>query len=82
MYTLNIPRAIKKMTANEIKDVIYENYYKRIGFFKERSCHWMKSLNKKKILLSLANKFIEKVTDPRNAKERHEKFSRKKTENQ
>ena len=42
----------------------------------------MKSLNKKNILLSLANKFIEKVTDPRNAKERHEKFSRKKTENQ
>ena len=30
MYTLNIARAIKKMSVNEIRDFIFENYYKRI----------------------------------------------------
>ena len=32
MYTQNIARAIKKVTANEIRDFILESYYKRIGF--------------------------------------------------
>ena len=30
MYIINIARAIKKMSANEIKDFIFESYYKRI----------------------------------------------------
>ena len=37
MYVLNSVRAIKKMSVNEIKDFIFENYYKRIGLFKENS---------------------------------------------
>ena len=37
MYTLNIIKAMKKMNANEIKDFIYKNYYKRVGFSKEGS---------------------------------------------
>ena len=37
MYTLNLARAIKKMIVNEIRDFIFENYYKQIGFSKERS---------------------------------------------
>ena len=32
MYTQNIARAIKKVTANEIRDFILESYYNRIGF--------------------------------------------------
>ena len=32
MYILNIASAIKKMTFNELRDFIFENYYKRIGF--------------------------------------------------
>ena len=32
MYSLNITRAIKKMSLNEIRDFIFENYYKQIGF--------------------------------------------------
>ena len=32
MYTLNIAKAIKKMPINEIRDFIFENYYKQIGF--------------------------------------------------
>ena len=46
MYTLNIARAIKKMTVNEIRDFIFENCYKRIGFYKEESHYSMKRLKK------------------------------------
>ena len=31
MYTLNIPRAIKKLSVNEIRDFNVENYYKQIS---------------------------------------------------
>ena len=37
MHILNIARAIKKMLVNEIRDFIFESYYKRIGFSKENS---------------------------------------------
>ena len=30
MYILNITKAIQKMSINEIKDFLFENYYKRI----------------------------------------------------
>ena len=71
MYTLNIVRAIKKKSVNEIRDFIFENYYKRIGFSKESSYYSMKRLKRKDLLL-LANKLIEKVPDRRNAKEHYE----------
>ena len=32
MYILNIARDIKKMSVNEIRDLSFENYYKRIVF--------------------------------------------------
>ena len=35
MYILNIPKAINKMSINEIKDFLFENYYKRIRFLKK-----------------------------------------------
>ena len=37
MYLLNIAKTIKKMSMNEVRDFIFENYYKRIGFLKESS---------------------------------------------
>ena len=37
MYTLNFIKAITKMNAIKIRDIFYENYYKRIGFSKEES---------------------------------------------
>ena len=37
MYTLNIIKAIRKMSVNDIRKFIFENYYKRIGFSKEDS---------------------------------------------
>ena len=47
MYTLIFARAIKKMTVNEIRDFIFENYYKRIGFSTESSYYSMKHLKGK-----------------------------------
>ena len=65
------------MLVNEIRDLIFENYYKRIGFVQERSYSSTKRLTKKDLLL-LANKLIEKIPDPRNAKELYPSFIRKK----
>ena len=47
------------MCVNEIRDFIFENYYKQIGFSEENSCYLMESLQKKDLFL-LANKLIEK----------------------
>ena len=68
MYILNIAKAIKKISVNEIKDFIFENYYKRIVFSKENSSYSMEYL-KKKVLLLLENKLVEEIPHPRNAKE-------------
>ena len=46
MYILNIASAIKKMSVNEIRDFIFENHYKRIGFYKENSYYSMKQKRK------------------------------------
>ena len=80
MYILNIARAIKKIHVNEIRDFILENYYKRIGFSKANSYYPIKlsKKKKKKDSLLLANKLIEKIPDPRNAKEHYQSFIRKK----
>ena len=77
MYILIIDRAIKKISVNEIRHFVFENYYKRIGFSKE-SYYSMKRLKKKKDFLFLANKLIEKTPDLSNAKEHCQSFIRKK----
>ena len=58
------------MPVNEIKDFIIENYYKQIGFSKENS-----------YLLLLPNKLLEKIPDPRNAKQHYQSFIRRKNRN-
>ena len=73
MYILNIARAIKKISANKIRDFIFENYYKRIEFSKENSSYSMKRLKEKDLLL-LTNKLIEKILDHRNTKEHYQPF--------
>ena len=50
IYILNIAKVIKKTSINEIKDFIFENYYKRIGFSKESGYYSMKRLEKKFIV--------------------------------
>ena len=67
MYILNITKAIKTMSINEIKDFIFGNYYKRIGVSKKVSSNSVKCLNKKDLLL-IVNKLIKNIPDPRNAK--------------
>ena len=76
MYILNIDKALKKMSINEIKDFIFENFYKRIWFSKASSFYSMKRL--KKNILLLTNKLVEKMPDPNNAKQNYQSFGRKK----
>ena len=64
------------MTVNEIRDFIFQNYYKRTGFSQENSYYSIKRL-KKKYSLFLKNKLIEKILDPYNAKEHYQSFIKK-----
>ena len=77
MYTLNFTRALKEMSVDKIRDFIFENYYKRIGFSKENSHNYIKCL-KRKYLLLFTNQLIKKILDPRNAKKHFQSFIRKK----
>ena len=53
MYILNISRATKKMLVIEVKDFIFENYYKLIAFSKKNSHYSMKRFKKKEIYCCL-----------------------------
>ena len=59
MYISNIASTIKQMTDNKLIDFIFKNYYKRIGFVKERRYYPIKRLNRKDLSL-LATKLIKK----------------------
>ena len=59
MYTLNIASIIKKIISNELRDFIFENYYKQSGFVKGSSYYSMKRLERKDLLL-FVTKLIEK----------------------
>ena len=48
MYNLNIARAIKTMSVNEIRNFIFENDFKLIGFSKENSYYSVKHQKKKR----------------------------------
>ena len=37
MPSLNITKAIKRMSVNQVRDSVFENYYKRIEFSNESS---------------------------------------------
>ena len=70
MYIINIVRIIKKMSVNEIKNLSLKTIINELDFLK-------KTLEKNDLLL-LANKLIENIPDPRNAKEHYQSFIRKK----
>ena len=81
MYILNITSPIKKMIFDEVRDFIFDNHYKRIGFRKENSYCSMKH-KKKRDLLLLETKLIEKkILDPSNAKENYNSYLKKKIQN-
>ena len=70
MYIVNIANTIKMMSVNELRDFIFENYSKQIGFTKEISYCSMKHL--KKDLQLLATKLTEIIKPvPSNYKEYH-----------
>ena len=71
MYTLNITKAVKKMSVNEIRDFIFENYYKQIVFFKESSYYSMKRFKKKRFIVACEQ------LDPCNSKKHYQSFIRK-----
>ena len=52
MHILNINKATKAMLINDIKDFIFENYYKGIGFSKESSYYSMKHLKRKRFIVA------------------------------
>ena len=51
MYILNISSAIKKMSVNKIRDFIFDNYCKRIGFPKEYSYYSKKHQKKRSAII-------------------------------
>ena len=51
MYILNIASAIRKMTINELRDLIFENYYRGIEFSEENSYHSMKDQEKRSTIV-------------------------------
>ena len=71
MYILNISSTIKKMSVNEPRDFIFENYSKRIWFVK-------KNIIQLNAWFLIAYKLVENISDPRNAKEHYQSFIRKK----
>ena len=56
------------MSINELRDFIFENYYKRIGLVKEESYYSMKRL-KKRFVVACKQINRKKIPDPGNAKE-------------
>ena len=64
------------MSVNELRDFIFENYYKWIRFVKERSSYSVKRLKQKRFIA--CKQINRKIPDPCNAKEDYQSFIRKK----
>ena len=45
MYILNIAIAMKKISVNELREFMFENFYKPIGYVQEKS-HYSKLIMK------------------------------------
>ena len=75
MYVLDIASAIKKIPVNEIRDFIFEDYYKELIFLRKTVIiQWN---IRKKIFKMFAIKSKEKIPNTLNAKERYQSFIRK-----
>ena len=64
------------MTVNELRDSVFENYYKRIAFVNKSSYDSLKC-SRKKMLLP-ATKLKEKIANPSNAKEYYNSYLKRK----
>ena len=65
------------MGVNELRDFLFENYYKQIEFVKESSYYSTKRLKRKDVLLP-ASKLTEKIADPSNAKGHYNSYLKRK----
>ena len=67
-------KIIKKMSVNEIRDFIFENYYKQTDFSKEYCYYSMTRLKEKFYCYS---ETIQKIPNSRDSKEEYQLFIRK-----
>ena len=68
---------MKQMTVNELRDFIFEYYYRRMGFARENSYYSVKH-QKIKDLQLFATKLAEQIPDPSSAKEYYNSYLRRK----
>ena len=66
---------MKNMTAKELRNFIFENYYQQMGLAK--NSYYSRTIKEKNLQL-FVTKLTEKIPDPRNAKEHYQSFLRKK----
>ena len=79
MYILNIAKAMKKMLMKS-KTLSLQTMIKELGFLKKTVIIQWSAWKKKKLLL-ITNKLIEKIPDLCDAKEHYQSFIRKKNTN-
>ena len=65
------------MIGKELKDFIFEKYYRQLGFTKENSYYSIKHWKEKDLLL-FGVKLIKKITDASNAKDYCKSFLKNK----
>ena len=81
MYILNIAKAMKKMLMKS-KTLSLQTIIKELDFLKKTVIiQWSAWKKKKKDLLLITNKLIEKIPDLCDAKEHYQSFIRKKNTN-
>ena len=80
MYVLNIASTIKKMSVNDVSKRCQSMMYKKMSapLSLKTILHKLNFLRKNGYyLLLLANRLIEKIPNPQNAKEHYQSFIRK-----
>ena len=76
MHTLNIVNVLKKMTIRKLRDVIHENYCKRIGFPKEETYYLLEMKTEKKRFTIICYQINNKSSD--NTREQYQSHLNKK----
>ena len=66
---INVASAIKRISVNEIRDFVFENYYKQIRFSKKTVIIQWKICNRCKDILLFVYKLKEKLSGPCKTKE-------------
>ena len=66
---INVASAIKRISVNEIRDFVFENYYKQIRFSKKTVIIQWNISNRCKYILLFVYKLKEKISGPCKTKE-------------